>query len=169
MTAGGEHQPSADNTVQFLRYLEEIVALIVSMPPELTEHLRRLLADRRHSKEPSLLAFEPPILNRMATILYGDTKPTMGELSRALSRPLSTVSRIISMLEEYGYVQRLPDSDDGRVVRVALTDVGRQLYEAMRSHEARSAQIILDCLTVEERIILLTLLGKVAANLNREA
>jgi DNA-binding MarR family transcriptional regulator len=91
----------------------------------------------------------------------------MGELSKALSLPLSTVSRIVSMLEEQGFAQRLPDAEDGRVVRVALTDAGRQLHEAMQSHAVRTAQSILDCLTVEEQIILLTLLGKVASNLKK--
>lgn len=92
----------------------------------------------------------------------------MGELSKGLSLPLSTVSRIISTLEEQGFAKRLPDAEDGRVVRVELTDKGRQIYEAMQSHALRSAQSILDCLTVEEQIILLTLLGKVASNLKKE-
>lgn len=100
-------------------------------------------------------------------MLYSDPKPTMGELSKALSLPLSTVSRIISMFEEQGLVRRFPDSEDGRVVRVDLTGAGRQLYEAMQSHATRSAQSILDCLTDEEQIILLTLLGKVASSLKK--
>jgi DNA-binding MarR family transcriptional regulator len=103
----------------------------------------------------------------MASMLYGDSKPTMGELSEALSLPLSTVSRIVSMFEEQGFAQRLPDAEDGRVVRVGLTDVGRQLHEAMQSHALHSAQSILDCLTVEEQVILLTLLGKVASSLKK--
>lgn len=168
MTASREQQPSADHVVRFLRYLDEILPKLMSMPPEMRAHLIGQL-DGIHPKFSSHLIAEPPTIHRIASMLYGDPKPTMGELSKALSLPLSTVSRIISMLEEHRYAQRLPDPEDGRVVRVALTDVGRQLYEAMQSHVARSAQTILDCLTVEEQIILLTLLGKVAANLNRGA
>ena len=91
----------------------------------------------------------------------------MGELSEALSLPLSTVSRIVSMFEEKGYVERQSDAEDGRVVRVALTDAGHQIYEAMQSHAVHTAQSILDDLTPEEQIILLTLLGKVASNLKK--
>jgi DNA-binding MarR family transcriptional regulator len=92
----------------------------------------------------------------------------MGELSKSLSLPLSTVSRIVSMLEEHGFAKRHPDSEDGRVVRVGLTDTGRQIYEAMLSHGASNARRVLDCLTVEEQMILLTLLGKVATNLRKD-
>jgi DNA-binding MarR family transcriptional regulator len=61
----------------------------------------------------------------------------------------------------------MPDADDGRVVRVGLTENGREIYEAMLSHGVRNAQRVLECLTAEEQMILLTLLGKVAANLKR--
>jgi DNA-binding MarR family transcriptional regulator len=103
----------------------------------------------------------------MAGMLYGDPKPTMGEISKELSFPLSTVSRIVDVLEEQGFAKRQPDAEDGRVVRVGLTDAGRGIYEAMQSHGVRSAQRVLDCLTSEEQMILLTLLAKVASNLKK--
>jgi DNA-binding MarR family transcriptional regulator len=167
MTAGGEQQPSTDQVAQFLRYLAEILPNITPMPPEMMAHLGGHL-NPIHPKLSSHLVAEPPVFYRMAGMLCRDTKPTMGELSGALSLPLSTVSRMVSLLEEHGYAQRLPDPADGRVVRVALTNVGRQLHEAIESHAARSAQSILGCLTPEEQIILLTLLAKVASNLNRD-
>jgi len=144
----------------------EIMPKLTSMPPEMRSHLMSQL-DGVHPKFSPHLIAEPPTLHRIAAMLHGEPKPTMGELSRALSLPLSTVSRIISMLEEQGLAKRLPDAEDGRVVRVDLTDASRQIHEAMQSHAVRSAQSILDCLTVEEQIILLTLLGKVASNLKK--
>lgn len=166
MSADAEQQAATDHVVRFVQYLMEILPKLTSMPPEMRAHLRGQF-DGIHPRFSPHLVAEPPTIRRMATMLYGDPKPTMGELSKALSLPLSTVSRIVGMFEEQGFVERLPDAEDGRVVRAGLTDVGRQLYEAMQNHVARSAQSILYCLTVEEQIILLTLLGKVASNLKK--
>ena len=168
MSADAEQHVSTERVDRFLQHLMEILPNLTSMPPEMRAHLPGQL-DGIHPKFSPHLIAEPPTIHRMASMLYGDPKPTMGELSKALSLPLSTVSRIVSMLEEQGFAQRLPDAEDGRVVRVALTDAGRHLHEAMQSHAVRTAQSILDCLTVEEQIILLTLLGKVAFNLKKSA
>jgi len=168
MSADTEQQASAERVDRFLQHLMEIMPKLASMPPEMNSHLVGQFDGIHPRLSPHLVA-EPPTIHRMASMLYGDPKPTMGELSKALSLPLSTVSRIVSMLEEQGFVQRLPDTEDGRVVRVDLTDAGRQIYEVMKSHAVCSAQSILDCLTVEEQIILLTLLGKVASNLQKGA
>jgi len=137
------------------------------MPPEVRSHLMNQL-DAVHPRFSPRLIAEPPTMHRMASMLYGDPKPTMGELSKALSLPLSTVSRIVNILEEQGFAKRLPDAEDGRVVRVGLTDNGQQIYEAMLSHAVHNAERVLDCLTAEEQIILLTLLGKVASNLKKD-
>jgi len=164
MSADAEQHASTERVYRFLDHLLEIIPKLTSMPPEMRAHVIGQL-DGIHPKFSSHLIAEPPTIHRIASMLYGDPKPTMGELSRALSIPLSTLSRIVSVLEEQGFVRRLPDPEDGRVVRVALTDAGRQIHEAMQSYGLRNAQSILDCLTVEEQIILLTLLGKVVSNL----
>jgi DNA-binding MarR family transcriptional regulator len=117
---------------------------------------------------PHLVA-EPPTIHRMAGMLYGDPKPTMGDLSRDLLLPPSTVTRIVNMLEEHGLARRVSDAEDARVVRVDLTDAGRRIHQAIESHAQQSAQSILDCLTPEEQVILLTLLEKVASNLKKGA
>jgi DNA-binding MarR family transcriptional regulator len=167
MSTDGREKASAERVHQLLQHLTEIVPKLASMPPEMRSHLMSQF-DRVHSRFSPRLVAEPPTMHRMAGMLYGDPKPTMGELSKALSLPLSTVSRIVDMLEEQGFAKRQPDTEDGRIVRVGLTDTGRQIYEAMLSHGVRNAQSILDCLTPEEQMILLTLLGKVAANLKKD-
>jgi DNA-binding MarR family transcriptional regulator len=64
----------------------------------------------------------------------GDTPPTVGDLAGyLLLRPHSTVE-LIDRAEAAGFVKRMPDPDDGRVVRVRLTPAGdqivRELYPA---------------------------------------
>ncbi len=94
---------------------------------------------------------------------------TMGELSSALSVPLSTATRIIDWLVDNGYAQRLSDQEDRRIVRVALTDVGQEMHTIIDSYIRQRVQQILSCLTFEERATLLTLVGKVVSTLKEIA
>jgi DNA-binding MarR family transcriptional regulator len=89
----------------------------------------------------------------------------MGELSGALSVPLSTATRMVDWLVSSGYAQRLPDVEDRRVVRVALTDSGRELHRTIESYTSERVQQILFCLTPEEQATLFALIRKVVAAL----
>jgi DNA-binding MarR family transcriptional regulator len=86
---------------------------------------------------------------------------TMGELSNVLSVPLSTATRIVDYLVESGYIRRLPDPEDRRVVRVGLTTAGLKLYGTIDNHVKERAQQLLACLDNEEREHLYNILGKV--------
>lgn len=141
----------------------EIVPSLTAVSPELRSHLLEMGPPRF---PPSLI--EPQKMHRLATMLHGDPKPSISDLGKALSVPLSTASRIVSMLEEQGLARKIPDLEDGRSVRVDLTDPGREIYEQVLDHGIRNARRMLDCLTTEEQLILLTLLDKVAAKLKRD-
>ena len=67
----------------------------------------------------------------------------------ALSLPLSTATRLVGFLVDNGYAQRMPDPDDRRIVRVALTDSGRQFYKVMGKHLTENVQRVLGSLTTE--------------------
>jgi DNA-binding MarR family transcriptional regulator len=69
---------------------------------------------------------------------------------------------MVDWFVDNGYVQRLHDPEDRRVVRVALTDSGRDLYQAIEGYMAQRFQQMLSPLTVEEQGVLLMLLEKVA-------
>ncbi len=160
------HRPD-DQAPLFLQCLAEVLRGIAPMPPEVMVRLGQALKDIMADPHTQPAA-EPPNFYRMAILLTQDPRPTMGELSEYLSLPVSTVSRLVSQLEERGYVERLPDPADGRVVRVAMTNGATELYEAFGSRAARNAQKVLGCLTPEERTILLILLVKLASNLDQE-
>jgi DNA-binding MarR family transcriptional regulator len=106
---------------------------------------------------------------RVSNSIYRKESLTMGELSNTLSVPLSTATRIVDWLVDNGYVQRLADPEDRRVVRVALTDVGREVHKTIESYVRQRVQQILSCLTVAERVTLLDLMGKVVATLKEVA
>jgi DNA-binding MarR family transcriptional regulator len=97
---------------------------------------------------------------RACNSIYPKGSVTMGEFSTALSVPFSTATRIADWLVDNGYLLRLPDSEDRRVVRISLTDLGRDLFEAIDVYIRQRMQQILSSLTAEERTILLTLVRK---------
>jgi DNA-binding MarR family transcriptional regulator len=61
----------------------------------------------------------------------GRLPPTVGELAAyMLLRPHSTVE-LIDRAEAAGLVQREPDAEDGRVVRVRVTSTGERILQAL--------------------------------------
>ena len=69
---------------------------------------------------------------------HGNQPPTIGDLAGYLMlRPHSTVE-LVDRAEAAGLVERTPDADDGRVVRVRLTGAGdRVLNKLTRAHLER--------------------------------
>jgi len=166
MTGDVKQQSSVDaeQVTQFMRYMAELIPKTKSAPPESLVRLHAQLEPLLSKKNPRLNA-HPFNYYLMGSILYRDANPTMRELSKALSVPLSTATRMVSLLVDNGWAQRLSDPGDRRIIRVALTDSGRRLQNIIEEHLGQHARTILACLTAEERIILLTLLGKVASTL----
>lgn len=103
---------------------------------------------------------------RVANVIRNEENGmTMGELSTALSVPLSTATRIINWLVADGNVERLSDPEDRRIVRVALTASGRDLYETMQGYIEDRVHQILSCLSASEQATLFSFIGRVAAEL----
>ncbi len=165
-----KQQPSIDSeqVTIFVRYMAELLPETKSAPPESLVRLMTQLGPILSKNKPRLIA-HPFTFYLMGSILYRDTNPTMRELSRALSAPLSTATRMVSLWVDNGWARRLSDPDDRRIIRVALTDSGRRIHDIMEDFLGQHARMILACLTAEERIILLTLLGKVASTLEAKA
>jgi DNA-binding MarR family transcriptional regulator len=106
---------------------------------------------------------------RVSNSIYPKGDMTMGELSNAMSVPLSTATRIADWLVDNGYVQRFPDTEDRRVVRISLTETGQELYQAIDRYIRQRLQQILACLTDEEMTTFLSLVGKVVTELKKAA
>lgn len=56
---------------------------------------------------------------------------TMNEIGQQVHKTQATVTVLVKKLEQQGYVIREKDAKDGRVTRVALTNKGNQLAEAV--------------------------------------
>jgi DNA-binding MarR family transcriptional regulator len=62
----------------------------------------------------------------------------VSELNRHVLLSQPALSRLVDRLAERGFVGRQPDPDDGRGVRVSLTDAGRALQRQIGRVHARS-------------------------------
>jgi DNA-binding MarR family transcriptional regulator len=93
---------------------------------------------------------------------------TMGELSLALDVPLSTTTRIIDHLVKSEYAVRLPDPDDRRIVRISLSETGRQLFKGLDEFMLARVDQVLKHLTPNEQETLVGLLRKLLGALTDE-
>lgn len=146
----------------------DIVRGFVRLKPRLAvvlpEDLARL-KDRLHELHPeggSRRTADYDLFYHICIVLSRQREPlTMGELSEALAVPLSTATRMVDWLVDSGYVERLPDPGDRRIVRVALTKTGQKLYQAINEFARQRVEHLLRRFTPEERRQLVLLLRKV--------
>src|SRR5450432_2181973 len=99
---------------------------------------------------------------------YKEPMP-MGELSKELDVPLSTATRIVDGLVASGVAQRVADPQDRRVVRVTLTEGGRELHQILNRHMQKYVDQVLSGLTSDERDQLTHLLRKIVMTLNNSS
>ena len=77
--------------------------------------------------------------------------PTLGELAARESVRPPSMTRIVGVLEEIGYVSRQSDPEDGRVARVALTGKGESVLRRSRSRKTAYLAAQLERLAPEDR------------------
>lgn len=91
-----------------------------------------------------------------------EKKLRMSELASVSDMTLSHLSRVVTRLEKQGWVQRIPDPDDGRSTLAELTDSGWELVQAAApGHVAEVRSRIFDTLNAEEVAQLNNIAGKI--------
>lgn len=76
--------------------------------------------------------FSPEETQAMISLLDAGEPLSMNELAKLMIRDATTVKRQLDRLVEKKYVQRSTPTDDARVVRIALTKLGKQkLHEVL--------------------------------------
>ena len=91
---------------------------------------------------------------------------TPGEIARALELATPTVTRTATRMEAAGLLRRQADERDARLVRLWLTDRGRELEEAIAVEMERLTDRALRTLTAEERDLCVKFLGEIRSNLS---
>jgi DNA-binding MarR family transcriptional regulator len=94
----------------------------------------------------------------------------LGELHQHVLLSQPALSRMVDRLVERGFVARRADPDDGRGVRLALTEAGRDKQRQIGRRHARSvARAVSSRLTADELRELDTICGKLAQRKHEEA
>ena len=71
----------------------------------------------------------------LVTLLHSDASSLkVSDLSSEMQITPAAVTHLINSLEEAGYIERLADQSDRRVVLVKLTDQGRHKIEMLKGH-----------------------------------
>src|SRR5690606_23689643 len=94
----------------------------------------------------------------------------LSELASRTNATLPRLSRVVTVLERKGLLDRAPCADDGRATNAVLTDAGRRSYEAARPlHAAAVRRMVLDGLDQAGVDQLASLSYSILAKLDPEA
>jgi DNA-binding MarR family transcriptional regulator len=100
--------------------------------------------------------------------LWREDGLTPGELARRIGVETPTVVRGVGRMETAGLVVRRDDPRDGRLVRVYLTDRGRELEQIIPQAEDTVIEEAFSGFSMKEREQLTRLLSRVLDNLQGE-
>ena len=126
---------------------------------EMTEEDRQQLLSLMGGKKPKDLQ-QIHLLFRACRLMYEAGTLTMSELSYNLLAQNYTATRLVNWMVSKGLAERTNDPRDGRIVRVALTAKGRQVYELVEGLALQKVHDILGRLTPDEEALFTRLLTK---------
>lgn len=96
------------------------------------------------------------MVNLQVLMLLAEEGSTpMGALADALDVSQASATGIVDRMEERGLVERVRDEDDRRVVKVTLTETGRQLMVGLATERRERLGMLLEELSDEELSALL--------------
>ena len=92
--------------------------------------------------------------------------PTPLEVAQQLRTSQSGMTGKLDRLEEQGLIERVPDADDRRAIRLGVTEAGRELTDAAFTMSLNVYESMLEELSAREAKTFETLLEKVLARLD---
>jgi DNA-binding MarR family transcriptional regulator len=125
-------------------------------------HSKLVRVTKKHLEQYNLSGAEYGIIRNLAQEAL-----TLSELSQRMLRVNSNMTAMVDALEGKGFVQRIRDDNDRRVIRVKLTESGLKLYaEVVPRHNDYVANLLAP-LSDRDTLNLLELLDKVEAICNQ--
>ena len=85
---------------------------------------------------------------------------TVGEIAAGLHVSSTNISRRLEGLQKSGWVRREPNPEDGRSIRVSLTDNGRRQADEIMPAIYRRLNTVWSCFNEDERARLLGYLNR---------
>lgn len=124
---------------------DQVQACLVGLLP----HLLRRLVVTLPGEVAGVARVTPEQFSVLGRVLDGGPV-SMKELATARGVALNTATSLVDRLVAGGLVERRPDPDDRRVVRVAVTERGRVLVEQLRTARETVMRRMFDDLDDEE-------------------
>ena len=100
---------------------------------------------------------------RVLALLAVKPETTQRELSYLLDMRQQSLSELLAKLEEKGFITRAKSAEDGRVVKVSLTEAGAAAAPNLDALNKRAD--IIDCLDADERAQFEALVDKITASI----
>ncbi|MFJ1747259.1 MarR family winged helix-turn-helix transcriptional regulator [Streptomyces sp. NPDC088116] len=113
---------------------------------------RRLHRIQKQQLEP--IGITPAQARLLRTVAFYDQPPRMADLAERLEVVPRAVTSLVDGLEGSGWVRRVPDPTNRRVVRIELTDTGQATLSSLRGARRSAAEDVLAPLTAEQREVL---------------
>jgi MarR family transcriptional regulator, organic hydroperoxide resistance regulator len=97
--------------------------------------------------------------------LFVNNGLTQSEIAEQLSVQGATITNILQRMEEAGLVTRQRDSEDNRLVRVYLTEAGRQKERAITEQFLKLEGMIFEGMNENDRVRMRSLLQQMLQNM----
>ena len=98
---------------------------------------------------------------------HEDRRYSMGELCKIANVKMPSMTEIVDRLEAEGFVERVRETGDRRVVKVQLTDAGKKAHDGILQTREQELQNIFGCLDEKERLRLVKSLRTVSSTMKR--
>jgi DNA-binding MarR family transcriptional regulator len=121
---------------------------------QLMRFTRRVHRIQKRHLELSDLGVTPAQSRLLRTLAHFGDPPRMADLAERLEVVPRAVTTLVDGLEGSGKVRRVPDPTNRRVIRIELTDDGRETLRELRRARQSAVREILAPLTDVERAVL---------------
>lgn len=129
-----------------------------SLVQDFLQRFREVDATNANGPQADLSMQELRVVERLGDVHSAKMK----ELAEYMPLAVNSVTSLVDNLEERGLVKRDRSVEDRRVVNVALTDSGLEVYEAAVAEKRSLLKLMLGALNVDEREVFMTLFRKIA-------
>lgn len=139
------------------------------IPNDVFEAMHDLMHAYRAHMVRAMASVHPELtLNEVRALSFIGRHPgaTQKELVNHSGADKAQVARMVGMLEDKGWLERVPNAEDKRSRCLALSEQGQMVFKAMRaSRQALSASLLQNC-DGEAQAQLLTLLARLRTNVD---
>jgi DNA-binding MarR family transcriptional regulator len=100
---------------------------------------------------------------------HEDRQYSMGELCKIANVKMPSMTEVVDRLEKEGFVERLRDTEDRRVVKVKLTPAGKEAHNGILNSRKKQLENIFGCLDQKERLRFLSSLRTASSTMKHVA